>query len=233
MSKYVYVAGPYTGNEEENVATALRAATVLLGAGLYPYVPHLSHYWEAQYAHHYEVWMELDFGWVRRCDAVLRLPGASKGADREVELARSLGLPVFALVSEVIAWSKTPAREAATAGGECHRPGPATVEPPYKRPQGTGVTRPRGGPVTPVSYVVGSAPLPYLAPRPVCWNHGDHADRCSADKHFNRWPPPFSAPATAGGECHHPAWACYPDGRRECLKCGAPGGACPGPRVQP
>ena len=106
--RYVYVAGPYTGDEEANMARALEAATHLLGAGLYPYVPHLSHYWEAQHAHHYEVWMELDFGWVRRCDAVLRLDGASSGADREVALAKRLGLPVFSTPAEVIAWAAAP-----------------------------------------------------------------------------------------------------------------------------
>jgi hypothetical protein len=53
--------------------------------------------------------MELDFGWVRRCDAVLRLPGASSGADREVALAERLGLPVFGSVDEVLTWAATPA----------------------------------------------------------------------------------------------------------------------------
>lgn len=105
MSSYVYVAGPYTGDEEANVGRAIDAATVLLRAGLYPYVPHLSHYWEARHAHHYEVWMDLDFGWVRRCDAVLRLPGPSAGADREVDLAMRLDLPVFYSVEAVVEWA--------------------------------------------------------------------------------------------------------------------------------
>lgn len=30
-----------------------------------------------------------------RCDAVLRIPGASRGADQDVALARQLGLPVY------------------------------------------------------------------------------------------------------------------------------------------
>jgi hypothetical protein len=104
--KYVYVAGPYTGDEEANVARAIDAATVLLRSGLFPYVPHLAHFWEQQHAHHYEVWMNLDFAWVRRCDALLRLNGESKGADREVALARELGIPVFYSVMEVLVWAK-------------------------------------------------------------------------------------------------------------------------------
>jgi hypothetical protein len=108
--KYVYVAGPYTAPTPEgvveNVERAVAHATHLLRAGLYPYVPHLSHYWEAQHPHHYEVWMTLDFGWVARCDALLRLDGESRGADREVDLARQLGLPVFHSVEEVLQWAK-------------------------------------------------------------------------------------------------------------------------------
>ncbi len=38
---------------------------------------------------------------LQHCDAVLRLPGASKGADEDVRLARELGLPVYFDLSEV------------------------------------------------------------------------------------------------------------------------------------
>jgi hypothetical protein len=36
-----------------------------------------------------------------RCDAVLRLPGASKGTDEDVRLAKERGLPVFQSLAEV------------------------------------------------------------------------------------------------------------------------------------
>jgi hypothetical protein len=36
-----------------------------------------------------------------RCDAVLRLPGASKGADEDVRLAREFGLQVFEQLADV------------------------------------------------------------------------------------------------------------------------------------
>jgi hypothetical protein len=36
-----------------------------------------------------------------RCDAVLRLPGASKGADEDVRVARERGLMVFERISDV------------------------------------------------------------------------------------------------------------------------------------
>ena len=38
---------------------------------------------------------------ITRCDAVLRLPGASKGADEDVRLARERGLPVWNDLTEV------------------------------------------------------------------------------------------------------------------------------------
>jgi hypothetical protein len=107
---HVYVAGAYTAPTqqqiEENVTRAIDAGNALIDAGLFPYVPHLSHFQHARKPQHYEVWMTLDFAWVRRCHALLRLPGASSGADREVALARELGLPVFHSVEEVVAWSR-------------------------------------------------------------------------------------------------------------------------------
>ena len=38
---------------------------------------------------------------LQRCDAVLRLPGESRGADQDVAIARSRDLPVYFSLSEV------------------------------------------------------------------------------------------------------------------------------------
>jgi hypothetical protein len=38
---------------------------------------------------------------ITRCDAVLRLPGASKGADEDVRLARERGIPVYQNLADV------------------------------------------------------------------------------------------------------------------------------------
>jgi hypothetical protein len=38
---------------------------------------------------------------LQHCDAVLRLPGASTGADQDVAIARALGKPVFTDVADV------------------------------------------------------------------------------------------------------------------------------------
>ncbi len=48
--------------------------------------------------------MELDMVWVAQCDAVYRLPGASTGADMELELAHKLNIPVFHGLRELEEW---------------------------------------------------------------------------------------------------------------------------------
>lgn len=95
--RYVYIAGPLTtGDWFVNCRNAFLAGERLRAAGFAPYVPHASLGWQlAVPAVHYEAWMALDFAWIERCDALVRLPGPSAGSDREVEFARKVGLPVF------------------------------------------------------------------------------------------------------------------------------------------
>lgn len=38
---------------------------------------------------------------LQHCDAVLRLPGESSGADKDVEIAQELGLPVYRSLDEI------------------------------------------------------------------------------------------------------------------------------------
>jgi hypothetical protein len=45
---------------------------------------------------------------IARCDAVLRLPGASVGADNDVRLARERGLPVYLRLEDVPGCSARP-----------------------------------------------------------------------------------------------------------------------------
>jgi len=105
----VYIAGPYTGDgskedTERNVAAAIAAGDILLNAGMAPFVPHLSHYWEARFPHPYDVWMDYCLSWVDACDALVRLPGESKGAAREVERAVQNVMPVFPSAKECVTW---------------------------------------------------------------------------------------------------------------------------------
>lgn len=91
----IYVAGPYTADPETCTAKAIEAGNEILDAGHAPFVPHLAHYWETLHGErHYEDWMRLDLAWLPSAHGVLRLAGESSGADREVELANSLNIPV-------------------------------------------------------------------------------------------------------------------------------------------
>lgn len=98
----VYIAGPYsTGDQAVNTRNAIQTANILFDLGIIPFVPHLTHFWHFMSPRPYEDWMVIDFEWVTRCDCLLRLPGASSGADREVALAEKNAIPVFHSVSEV------------------------------------------------------------------------------------------------------------------------------------
>lgn len=95
----VYISGPMltSGNPYLNVRDGVRAGSTLMRKGYLPFVPHLTAVWEM--ASHEEFgrddWMGLDFEYVRMSDAVLRLPGDSRGADEECALAKSLNIPVY------------------------------------------------------------------------------------------------------------------------------------------
>jgi hypothetical protein len=104
----VYVAGPYSAPTEAGVlnnvdiaiATGDRVAS--LGLGLTPFIPHLNFIWNQRHPHPYRFWMEYCFSWLKRCDALLRIPGSSPGSEEEVVLATKLGIPVFYSIEELI-----------------------------------------------------------------------------------------------------------------------------------
>jgi hypothetical protein len=124
MRKRVYIAGPITkGDMAHNVGQATRAFHALARAGLAPFCPHWSVYsggplvsatGGAPYAlaealptgTTHDDWMGVDLPWVSVADAVLRLPGPSEGADKEMSCAYALGIPVFFRPSDVIAWDR-------------------------------------------------------------------------------------------------------------------------------
>lgn len=101
--RFVYISAPYTKPDPaENTRIAIAAADPLLKLGYAPYIPHLSHFWHLQTPHPYEDWMELDLAWISRCDALIRLPGESPGADQEVLFAEQLGINVYYGVEEFL-----------------------------------------------------------------------------------------------------------------------------------
>ncbi len=92
---HVYLAAPYTSDPSVNTDLARQAGRALFIAGYLPVVPHLACQFIGE-AFGYEAAMVLCFALLDRCDALVRLPGESAGADREVARAVAMGLPVFA-----------------------------------------------------------------------------------------------------------------------------------------
>jgi hypothetical protein len=98
----IYIAAPYSrGDTAMNVRRAIGFADLLLNMGHFPFVPHLTHFWHMLCPQTYETWLQYDKEWLMACDAILRLPGDSPGADREVEWAREAGLRVFMDIQEI------------------------------------------------------------------------------------------------------------------------------------
>lgn len=91
----VYLAGPITSNPYGCVRQATEAATLLRDAGVVCFLPQLSVIHQIVSPQPYEDWMTYDFDIIRHCDAVVRLPGESLGADREVVFAREIGVMVW------------------------------------------------------------------------------------------------------------------------------------------
>ena len=100
----VYIAGPYTNPDPvENIHRAIKIADGLLDV-CSPLIPHLSGTWHMVSPKPYEDWLALDLEYMQRCDCVYRYPGASSGADKEVEKAREWGIPVVFSEIELRSW---------------------------------------------------------------------------------------------------------------------------------
>lgn len=96
-SAVVYVAAPYTiGDPVTNTAIAIDVGNILWTKGLVPFVPHSHSFsWHLKHPLPYEEWMALDLAILARCHGLIRVPGVSEGADREVTKAELLGIPVL------------------------------------------------------------------------------------------------------------------------------------------
>jgi len=98
----VYIASPYTlGDIAVNVKTQLDCANELIKLGFAPFVPLYSHFQHMAHPQPYNVWLKLDLEWLKYCDCLLRLPGKSEGADKEVIEMGKLNKPVFYSIEEL------------------------------------------------------------------------------------------------------------------------------------
>ena len=108
----VYLAGPYSHPDPvANTNAVVALASELIDEGFVtPVVPHLTLLWHAISPRPLEFWYAYDVALLRRCDAMLRIPGASSGADMEVTFAEAHGIPVFYNRDELAAWAAAAAR---------------------------------------------------------------------------------------------------------------------------
>lgn len=98
----VYIASPYTlGDVAANVSSSIEMWHKLADKGYAPFSPLLSHYLHLHRQRPYTEWLEHDMIWLRQCDAVLRMPGESKGADAEVAEAIARDIPVVYTLEEL------------------------------------------------------------------------------------------------------------------------------------
>ena len=94
----VYIAGPYTkGDVVANVREAMNVAEICFNAGLVPFIPHLTHFQHLLHPREYQEWLDYDLEWLPLCDILVRIPGTSSGADKEVEVAKELNMLVLTL----------------------------------------------------------------------------------------------------------------------------------------
>lgn len=104
----IYVAGPMTNGtggsfNMEKIHEAIEMFFRLIELGYAPHCPHLTVFCEFMDPHRipYETWLDLDMTYVELSDVVFRIPGESKGADREVAFARHKGVPVVHSLEEL------------------------------------------------------------------------------------------------------------------------------------
>jgi hypothetical protein len=101
----VYIAGPVSENAEGTTAAhylnAKDVADAVLDVGHAPLLPHFFIDLHAVKPRDYETWMAIDEALLLKCDVVLRMQGASKGADREVTAAIKAGIRVVYSVAEL------------------------------------------------------------------------------------------------------------------------------------
>ena len=104
----VYLAGPYTTPDPvQNTNAMIAVASKMIADGVVtPFVPHLTLLWHLVFPQPVEFWYAYDLAVLARCDALLRLPGPSTGADAEVDYAHAVNVPAFDELDELYNWAR-------------------------------------------------------------------------------------------------------------------------------
>ena len=104
MKPLIYIAGPISkGDWMLNCRRALEIAKKLIDGGFAVYVPQLSIFWHLVFLHSQPSWWldHVDYAILSRCDALIRLPGESVGADAEVAFCEQNKIPVYVSVEDL------------------------------------------------------------------------------------------------------------------------------------
>ncbi len=89
----IFISGPYAKPDPViNTRNAILAGERIVKTGHAPFIPHLNHLWHLLCPHNKDFWYQYDLIWLKKCNAILRLPGESTGADREMKLAKKWGI---------------------------------------------------------------------------------------------------------------------------------------------
>lgn len=102
----VYIAAPYRSNPTANTNRAIAVADKLHESNVVTcVVPHLTLLWDTIIAHDEDHWLAYDMALLDRCEALLRLPGYSPGADAEVDYAYRNDILVFFDEESLLWWA--------------------------------------------------------------------------------------------------------------------------------
>lgn len=103
----IYLACPLTaGNRNWNLFQACETERQLMLAGFAPQNPahttQLPWAWQPEFPH--SMWLDCCFPLIERCDALIRLPGYSVGADAECDHAKRNFVPIFYSIEDLEEW---------------------------------------------------------------------------------------------------------------------------------
>ena len=102
----IYVAGPLTSSNpiilKKNINVAKKIGEEILRKGHFPYVPHTHfHNWDIDLLEHYSIFYLHGIEIIRRWADAIFFIGPSKGANRELKIAKDLGLIIFTNLSQI------------------------------------------------------------------------------------------------------------------------------------
>lgn len=108
----IYISGPYTNDTESgkaaNVEKARKVAMAAMQRGLSVLCPHtMSFPMEKDMSWAPEQWVAHDLPWVDACEGMIVLPGHedSKGALKEIEEAKALGVRLYYICARGDIWA--------------------------------------------------------------------------------------------------------------------------------